>query len=678
MSKYKAINTLLIVITLTLPFSVYDRNDEIEAVELSDSTIGYYQSTTCKISLLEFYSNNFNNNDIKIYINNNDYVDIKCFGKITGVDKVNETFFVSIGTNTSINLILQSVFWTFLLLFIPVSNAGKTKTIKYLYFLPLVFSLQILFSESRFYSRTNIHHNIDLTISNLYLVSTVLFFYVLIFFIYEILIPRLENIINYFPYIFLLVGTYTGMNLNFYLIIGSVFGILNIYKYRKILIYDVIYFLISIFWILNTIENDYFFDTDKLRGFSNSSYSISSQIYWIILIYLLVKGVVFIANESKNYFNIEKFLNNLLISSSLVVFFGIVGSNSPLFNFLNFYFFGQNKRGMKTIESIAGNTWRGFSSSAESIGEFYGLVIFSTLFCLLTKKITLNRRVILLVVPSIYGLLRSNNFAAFVSLIVITVCLVGLRSSFFKANKKNIILFIFVLLIVLSYVYGINSDYKYISTELIYEATLHQKFYFDPDPYASYLVIEEKMIERDLYTILNDVENENVASSSYKYLVKSFIPDRFNVPFIPNLVAVISIISLLINRTEMWGIFIAKHSPTLTESFLGVGPQQLNNYLYKHDVRLDVPNYKIDSLFLPHSSLLDVYIYGGILGLLLIFFLIIKSYQNSNKNLYFQLSTIFLLVNYLKSDSILYINAFLLINLYIACLFFNVRDIKNE
>ena len=59
MSKYKALNILLIVIALTIPFSIHDRSDDVEAVELTDSTVGYYQSTTCKISLLEFYTNNF-------------------------------------------------------------------------------------------------------------------------------------------------------------------------------------------------------------------------------------------------------------------------------------------------------------------------------------------------------------------------------------------------------------------------------------------------------------------------------------------------------------------------------------------------------------------------------------------------------------------------------------------
>ncbi len=677
MSKYKALNIAFIIFALTLPFSIYDRTDDVAAIELSNSTVGYYQSTTCKISLLEFYSYNFDNRDIKIYINNNDYADLKCFGKITGVDKVNETFFVSIGTNTSLNFIFQSVFWTFLLLLIPKSDAGKTKSIKFLYLLPVLFSLQI-FSESRFYSRSNIHHNLELSTSNLYLISTILFFFVLLFFIYEILNSRIKNIINYFPFIFLLIGSYTGMNLNFYLMVGSIFGVLSIYKYKELKIYDIIFFVLSIFWILNADENDYFFDTDKLRGFTSSSYSANTQIFWSIVIYLLIKGAIFIAKESKNYFKIDKFLKNLLISSSLVVLFGIIGSNSPLFNFLNFYFFGQNKRGMKTTESIAGNTWRGFSSSAESIGEFYGLVIFTTLYCLITKKVIINNRILLLLIPCFYGLLRSNNFAAFLSLIVASAFLIGLRTKFFQSNKKKIIIFLFVLLAISSYIYGVTSDYKYVSTELIYEATLHQKFYFDPDPYVSYLIIEEKMIERDLYSILNDQRNENVASSAYKFLVKSFIPDQFNFPFVPNFVAIISIISLLINRTEMWGIFIAKHSPTLQESLFGVGPLQLNNYLYGHDVRLDVPNYKIDSLFLPHSSLLDMYIFSGFFGLLFLILLITKSYLKSDNNLYFQLATIYLLINYLKSDSLLYINGFLLVTLYISCLYFNVKEIKNE
>ena len=41
----------LIVIAL-LPFSINDSSNDFEAVEINDSSIGYYQSTTCNILML--------------------------------------------------------------------------------------------------------------------------------------------------------------------------------------------------------------------------------------------------------------------------------------------------------------------------------------------------------------------------------------------------------------------------------------------------------------------------------------------------------------------------------------------------------------------------------------------------------------------------------------------------
>ena len=83
----------------------------------------------------------------------------------------------------------------------------------------------------------------------------------------------------------------------------------------------------------------------------------------------------------------------------------------------------------------------------------------------------------------------------------------------------------------------------------------------------------------------------------------------FDVPIVPNFVSLISLISILINRTEMWGIFIAKYSPNLLEALFGNGPYQLNNYLFLQDITLDMPEEKLDSLFLPHSSFLDIIVF---------------------------------------------------------------------
>ena len=55
-----------------------------------------------------------------------------------------------------------------------------------------------------------------------------------------------------------------------------------------------LYFFMSFFWVYKIKPNEYFFDGDKLRGFTNSSYSLLSQIYWILVIYLFVFVFVFV------------------------------------------------------------------------------------------------------------------------------------------------------------------------------------------------------------------------------------------------------------------------------------------------------------------------------------------------------------------------------------------------
>ena len=122
--KIKVFYIFCLLFLILIPFSLSDSSDEIEAQVLDNSTVGYYQSTTCEISLFEFLIKN-SETDVEIYYNNNNYADVSCFGKITGLDLVNETFFVSIGTNTSINFLLQSCVW--LILFYSFQKMMKIK-----------------------------------------------------------------------------------------------------------------------------------------------------------------------------------------------------------------------------------------------------------------------------------------------------------------------------------------------------------------------------------------------------------------------------------------------------------------------------------------------------------------------------------------------------------------------
>tara|TARA_A100001015_G_C15001054_1_gene718523 strand:- start:136 stop:2160 length:2025 start_codon:yes stop_codon:yes gene_type:complete len=648
---------VFIILLLILTFGMFDNSDNIKSVELDDSTIGYYQSTTCKISLLEFYFQNFNKNKT-LYINQNNYADLNCFGKITGVDKIDDTYFVSVGTNTSGNLIVQSLIWLSVFMLIPKKREFKSINIKYIVSIPFLFLFQH-FSENRFYKQTNILYDNEITITNYYLWGNFLFFLLLVIIIKDLVEPRLTNIINYVPFVFLIPGTFSGMNINFYLIILCFFGVVKLNSRNCINIYDVIYFVFSIVWVLNIDNNDFFFDGDKLRGFTNSVLNTQSQLFWIIVFYLVIKGLIYLVEASKDSFSYELFIKNSLISGSLVSMLGIFGSLSSFGNFFNYYFFGQNKRGMKEFSSIAGNTWRGFSPSAESLGEFYGFIILLLFLYIFKYKTLPTKYYSLLIIPIIYGLYRSNNFAAISSLIIISTLSVLGKTSLYKKYKIYLILSILIIGVSGLFTFTQVNTYSYLSTELLYEATLHQNFYPGSDNYESYLKVEKKMIERDLNSILLDKENKANASSTYKFLV-NLITVKFNFPLIPNVVAFVSVIAFLINRTEMWGIFIAKYNPSISEVIFGKGPLQLNDYLYSHKIRLDVPKENLDSLYLPHSSVLNLYMFFGVFGLVLFIislYVILKKFSTNN---IFGYLTIFLILNFLKSDSMLYMQSVIL------------------
>ncbi len=657
----------LLLIVIVIPFTLHDSNDGFDALVLSDTTVGNYQSTTCKISLSEFYLKN-RTKELNIYFNNNDYADVNCYGKITGVDKVGNSYFVSIGTNSSANIILQSIIWLIAFMAIPKSKKSTKFSIIPVLILPFILILQFI-GEERFYKNNNILFDNVIDVNNYYFLLTFLNMLLICAVFNELIKYRLSEIINYIPFLFLFTGTFTGSNLNIYFILGALLGLhqitISALNSEKIFSYaDFIYFVFSIFWVSNTSSSNYYFDTDKLRGFINSSSTTASKIYWILMFYLFAKGIFYFLNQSRNSLNFSKIKNSFLITGSLVVVSGYLGASSPIINFFNMIFFGQNKRGMKVFSSIEGNTWRGFSPSAESVGEFFGFIIIFYLIFLLEKKIKFSFTDLLFFIPITYGLYRSNNFAVAVSILVLVICLYYkyyLTTSLKRfLSSKYTIITVLLFFLVIGFYY-LNNDYQYLSTELLYEATLHHDFFSFENNYKNYLSVEQKMIERDLKTLLALDDNYLKASSTYLMLVNVFT-QSINIPLLPNIVAVLSIVSLYINRTEMWGIFIAKHNPDLLEGIFGYGPLQLNEYLFEHKIRLDVPQNELLGLFLPHSSLLDVLIFSGFAGLGLFIFLFLKTLKTSLfNNSTTKYLLIFLLINMLKSDSILYLNSFILL-----------------
>jgi hypothetical protein len=663
-------NFILLVLALMIaisPFIIHDSNDGINSLVLSDSTIGNYQSTTCKISLSEFYLKN-RSEDLDIYYNNNNYADVNCFGKIAGVDKVGQKYYVSVGTNSSANLILQSTVWILIMLIIPKSKDYMKFSIIPVVVLPWVILLQFI-GENRFYSSNNILFDNALSPNNYYFLLILLNMGLLFAVFNELLSTRFKELINYFPLIFLFPASYTGNNLNIYFILGSFLGAQQLIasardSSKTFSFFDYSYFLFSIFWISNSSSENYYFDTDKLRGFINSSTTTTSKLYWIVMFYLFVKGVFYVFKLSKQSINFSKIKNSFFISGSLIVVFGYLGAISPIINFFNMLFFGQNKRGMKVFSSIEGNTWRGFSPSAESVGEFFGFIIIFYLLYLIEKKGTFKITDLFFLLPIVYGLYRSNNFAVIISISSLFVYI------FYKYYLKKLLKnlpsskYISITVIFLSLIAGflfLKNDYPYLSTELLYEATLHQNFFSFESDFKNYLSVEQKMIERDLITLLTLDNNFEKASSAYLMLVSIFT-QSINIPFIPNIVALVSIVAFYINRTEMWGIFIAKYNPNLLEGIFGYGPFSMNEYLFGHKIRLDVPTYELEGLFLPHSSLFDILIFFGLAGTILFSLPVIGVLKNTlfdNSNT--KLLLIFLIINMLKSDSILYLNSFILL-----------------
>ena len=655
-SLKQCIGLILLLSLIILPFWKNATNNIYDPVEINDSTIGFYQSTTCNMSLISVVKKNLQN-DLNLRFNNNNYAGVECFGKVTGLDKVGDIYILSIGTNSNITIIIQSLIWITILLIVSNFNF-QIKEVKFIYVIILsVFFTFQQFSEGRFYLQENKYFDTLMSIDNFYLINIFLSFYVVLVLISLFIENNKSKILNFFPYMFIIIGSLNGFNLNFFSIVLSYIGLKAILEKKTYNIFNYIYLFFMVAWSQSRRDTVSFFDTDKLKGFINSSNNISSLFFWSILVLLIFNGFIFLAKESK--LNYKVISLNLLLSSNLIVIFGLLGAYSPLQNFFNYLFFGQNKRGIDKLSSVDGNTWRGFSASAESIGEFYGFVI---LFCFLTlylKKMKINTLLLFLTILPFYGLYKSNNFSAIVSFFVAFSGLLSYKYLNQNQRKK-----IFLLLILFGLVGSIflmnNLGVEYVSTQLLYEASLHSNLFSDLSSEAKSVEITRYFNAGEIESLINIV-NKGSGSSSLEYLSQIYLQSNFNISLLPNLVTVISFLSIIINRNEMWGIFIAKYNPNFIESVFGNGPYQLNNYLFNLKLRLDVPEEKLNSLFLPHSSALDILVFFGILGIILFIAWNIYFMTLSTNNSGINLLLLFLLLNIVKSDSILYLNSVVLL-----------------
>jgi hypothetical protein len=377
----------------------------------------------------------------------------------------------------------------------------------------------------------------------------------------------------------------------------------------------------------------YYLKPDKIRGLSHADYNFLSVLSWSYLIIFSILGLYsFIANKH-SHINWLQLRNNFLNSASILIILGYLGSSMPYVNFINYYFFGLNKYGTDNQNifstDIWGETqaWRGFFPSAETIGEFFALGL---LLVFLYRNKKLNIQLFTGVIACLIGLYASNNKAALIGLVL---CII-LK---FKKEKglniqKSLILFLPVIVLLLYFIRLENIMYSldFSSGKMIGMA---QAYALDYNLSSSVIFFSE-------------IENNNI--------------------FFRGFFLVFGLMAFLINRSELWGIFFSRYNPSMSELLFGTGPFVLSNHYSEIDIFSKRVSTGTDLGFLlPHSSLLLLVIFTGLIGIIsilsLIIFLLYKV-KDVDYNLY--IVGLFICLNLLKSDSILYFSSFSLYFLF--------------
>ena len=146
------------------------------------------------------------------------------------------------------------------------------------------------------------------------------------------------------------------------------------------------YLLFTLAWVQTRKDSNSYFDTDKLNGFINSSNNLPSLIYWILLFFLLVNGVIYIYKEV----NLDmRLINlNLLVSSNLILIFGMLGGAYPVQNFFNYIIFGQTKEASTLYRLLMGILGEASLRVQNQLENFMRLFCFSIFYhyCLIKLK----------------------------------------------------------------------------------------------------------------------------------------------------------------------------------------------------------------------------------------------------------------------------------------------------
>ncbi len=626
MKTKKVIFSIFVIFLIFIPWFNTDIQNKYSISKVSQENITFYEINPCKISLVQFISSDFKSiYQNHFYFRPNDKTPIQCFGRISGVtvaQKELETqFIISVGTNSFINLLFQGLFWIFIFSLLPQNTRPSSSRYKYknlsIFILSYLFTFSI-YAESRFYEKSLYEFGFN-NLNSYFLI------FFLNFFIFKNLIDifeeRSENFINFIPFIYLFTFIFSGFNFSLLATVFIYLGLVSYLNREGNSKFNYLYVFLSLWWLINS-NGSYYFNVGKLRSFTSSIYEFNANLFWIIFIYFLLKGIYKFFNENKKNFNLEKFVKNLSCTSFLVLFFGIISANIPLMNFFNYYFLGLQRYGVESTNPFAFDefgvkvSWRGIFPSSETIGEFFGLVLLILLFWIVKSgKIRFNEYVGIF--SSSIGLYFSDNKTAIVLVFVFTLVYIYLYLF------KNLIGYKYILFFILFTITGLllflftSTSYDFTSTSIISQSSVYQY----QDIYSSYLRL-----------VNTSQEKGSIFNSIFGFF---------------------STVGFFLNRSEMWGLFFTRFNPTFMELIFGSGPMNFGQ-LYG-EVLINNP----ESLLLPHSSLLSLMLFIGLLPLsVLILMLLIKLIQN-RKNYEFVILSIYIAINIFKNDSVNYLVVFL-------------------
>ena len=159
MTSRKLFFYVFIVFLIILPWINTDIQNDYSVPKVSQENISFYEINPCKISLVQFITNNIESiYQNHYYFRPNDKSPIQCFGRVAGVTVMQKNletqFIISIGTNSLINLVFQGLLWLFIISLVPRNLKSSEITNKYknlsILLLSYLFSYSI-YGESRFY-----------------------------------------------------------------------------------------------------------------------------------------------------------------------------------------------------------------------------------------------------------------------------------------------------------------------------------------------------------------------------------------------------------------------------------------------------------------------------------------------------------------------------------------------